>query len=66
MIISYLNHLEDVSENILIQGTDCRRYYQNNKVKLKIKTNVDLTGNSAATFADAVAVGDNSFPSLRL
>ena len=59
MIISDLNHLEAVETEI--QGAGYYSYYQNDKVKLDIKTDIDLDDNSAEAFADSLAYGNNSF-----
>jgi hypothetical protein len=62
MIISDLNHLETVSEITEVRGGyGYYSYYQNDKVKLDVKTKIDIDDNSAEAFGDSYAYGDNSF-----
>jgi hypothetical protein len=62
MIISDLNHLETVSEITEVRGGyGYYSYYQNDKVKLDVKTRVDIDDNSAEAFSDSYAYGNNSF-----
>jgi hypothetical protein len=62
MIISDLNYLETVSEMTEVQGgSGYYSYYENDKVKLDIKTKVDIDGNSAEAFGDSYAYGKDSF-----
>ena len=59
MIISDLNHLEVVETEV--QGGWGYTYYQNDKVKLDIYTDIDLDDNSAEAFATSFAEGNKSF-----
>jgi hypothetical protein len=62
MIISDLNHLETVSDTTEVRGGyGYYSYYQNDKVKLDVKTRIDIDDNSAESFSDAYAFGKNSF-----
>ncbi|QYX30182.1 hypothetical protein [Sphaerospermopsis torques-reginae] len=62
MIISDLNLLETVEASAVVGGNGGKyTYYQNDKVKLDIYTDIDLDDNSAEAFGDAIAKGKNSF-----
>jgi hypothetical protein len=62
MIITDLNHLETVSEGTEVRGGGgYYSYYQNDKVKFDVKTDINIDDNSAEAFGDSYAYGDNSF-----
>ena len=60
MNIQDLGYLQ-VADETVQGGYGYYSYYQNDKVKLDIYTDIDLDDNSAEAFGDAVAKGDKSF-----
>ncbi len=61
MNILDLNHLEAVEGTEVVGGFGFYSYYQNDFVKLNVKTKIDLEDNSAEAFADSRAFGRKSF-----
>jgi hypothetical protein len=61
MIIADLNRLEVVSESTEIRGGTGSSYFQDDKVKFNVTTNINIDDNSAEAFADSLAIGNNSF-----
>jgi serine protease inhibitor ecotin len=59
MFINDLNHIE-VLESANVQGAGYS-YYQNDKIKFDVKTDIDLDDNSAEAFGDAAAYGEDTF-----
>lgn len=60
MNIQDLGYLQ-VADETVQGGWGYYSYYQNDKVKLDIKTNIDLEDNSAEAFADSAAYGKKTF-----
>jgi hypothetical protein len=62
MLINDLNHLEVLeAANVQGAGYSYYSYYQNDKIKFEVKTDIDLDDNSAEAFSDALAFGDKTF-----
>ncbi|AFY36153.1 hypothetical protein [Calothrix sp. PCC 7507] len=62
MIISDLSILEVVdSAEVVGGGKKGYTYYENDRIKLDIYSDIDLDDNAAVAFADSKAYGNNSF-----